>query len=116
MKKNRRLIDQASPAAHFVTDLWVQVVADASPGLGHQLLTCFTVFEARRHIDERLCVEAVVPDFQRAHRRQFAHAFPVGANAFHSQTPGIFIDEAVIAGGYGKTGCQTLYIPLPRGG
>jgi len=67
MEQHRRLIDQAPPPADLAADLRVKVIADALLGLGDELLPKFSDLGIRGHVDDRLGIETVIPDFQRTH-------------------------------------------------
>ncbi|MNL21732.1 hypothetical protein D3C87_1430350 [compost metagenome] len=83
MKQNRRLIDQPSAPRHFAADLGIQIIANPHPGLGDHLFSKLFDFGSRRHIDDRLSIETVIPDLQRAQLRQLAQAFTVSTHARH---------------------------------
>lgn len=63
--------------------------------------------------DERLRVEARIPDFERAHARTLAQVLAIGRYTLHRSLPSYPVGQLVVACGDGKADRQSLQIPFP---
>jgi hypothetical protein len=113
MEEDRWLVEQAAPSPDLFADPGEEVFADALARPRGKFLLSLSRLGVRRHRDQPLLIQSVVPDLQRAHLRIVAQVFPVSAYAIDGGGAGLRISVAIVAAGHCKADGQALDVPFP---